>query len=140
MIFTKKTNIIWKCCWCSYICAMFIFILFTCNHFLMLFCSFEIKLIKVWKLFVFCYSYLTDLLSGIRCFSIKKYLILMSHFWVVLWSFLSLLVLLFIERHKTKALKKFDPWTWCTKKPFGYRVIYHGCSLMSCPGLQRQCF
>ena len=34
-----------------------------------------------------------------------------------------------------KVLKKFDPRTWCMKKPFGYRVIHHGYSLMSCPGL-----
>ena len=43
---------------------------------------------------------------------------------------------LFIERQK-KALKKFGPRTWCTKKPFGYRVIHHGYSLMSCPGRKR---
>ena len=43
-----------------------------------------------------------------------------------------LLLLLFIERQKN-ALKKFDPRTWCTKKPFSYRVIHHGYSLMSCP-------
>ena len=36
---------------------------------------------------------------------------------------------------KKTALKKFDLRTWCTKKPFGYRVIHHGYSLMSCPGL-----
>ena len=35
---------------------------------------------------------------------------------------------------KKKKLKKFDPRTWCTKKPYGYRVILHGYSLMSCPG------
>ena len=35
-----------------------------------------------------------------------------------------------------KALKKFDPRTWCKKKPFRYRVIHHGYSWMSCPGLR----
>jgi len=38
------------------------------------------------------------------------------------------------NEQQKKALKKFDPRTWCTKKPFGYRVIHHGYSLMSCPG------
>ena len=33
------------------------------------------------------------------------------------------------------TLKIFDPWTWCTKKPFGYRVAHHGYLLTSCPGL-----
>ena len=40
---------------------------------------------------------------------------------------------MFIEQKK-EAFKKFDPRTWCTKKPFGYRVIHHRYSLMSCPG------
>ena len=31
------------------------------------------------------------------------------------------------------TLKKFGPRTWCTKKPFGYRVIHQN-SLMSCSG------
>ena len=35
---------------------------------------------------------------------------------------------------KKKTLKKFGPRTWCTKKPFGYRVIHQN-SLTSCPGL-----
>ena len=30
---------------------------------------------------------------------------------------------LFIEGQKKKALKKFGMKTWCTKKPFGYRVV-----------------
>ena len=41
-----------------------------------------------------------------------------------------------IRYNKKKALKKFDPRTWCTKKPFGYRVIHHGYSLMSCPSIE----
>ena len=38
-----------------------------------------------------------------------------------------------IERHK-KALKIFCPKTWCTKKPFGYRVAHDGYLLTSYPG------
>ena len=30
-------------------------------------------------------------------------------------------------------LKIFGPRTWCTIKPFGYRVVHHGYLLMSCP-------
>ena len=28
----------------------------------------------------------------------------------------------------------FSLKTWCTKKPFGYRVAHHGYLLTSCPG------
>ena len=31
------------------------------------------------------------------------------------------------------TLKKLGPRTWCTKKPFGYRVAHQN-SLTSCPG------
>ena len=41
--------------------------------------------------------------------------------------------LLFIERQK-KVLKIFRRWTWCTKKPIGYRVAHHRYLLTSCPG------
>ena len=34
-------------------------------------------------------------------------------------------ILEFIEGQK-KTLKVFGPMTWCTKKPFGYRVADHG--------------
>ena len=40
---------------------------------------------------------------------------------------------MFIER-QIKALKMFSLKTWCTKKPFGYRVAHHGYLLTSCPG------
>ena len=32
------------------------------------------------------------------------------------------------------TLNLFGPWTWCTKKPIGYRVAHHGYFLMSCLG------
>ena len=56
-----------------------------------------------------------------------------------IWLFFIIAMLTFIERQK-RALKKFDPRTLCTKKPFGYRVIHHGYSLMSCPGLFAEMF
>ena len=28
----------------------------------------------------------------------------------------------------------FNPWTWCMKNPFGYRITHHGYLLTSCPG------
>ena len=40
---------------------------------------------------------------------------------------------MFIGR-QIKALKIFSLKTWCTKKPFGYRVAHHGYLLTSCPG------
>ena len=40
---------------------------------------------------------------------------------------------MFIDR-QIKALKMFSPKTWCTKKPFGYRVAHQGYLLTSCPG------
>ena len=33
-----------------------------------------------------------------------------------------------------KYAKIFDPRTWYTKKPFGYRVALHGYLLKSCQG------
>ena len=42
--------------------------------------------------------------------------------------------ILFIEP-QIKALKLFSPKTCCAKKPFGYRVEYHGYFLTSCLGL-----
>ena len=40
--------------------------------------------------------------------------------------------MLFIERQQN-TLKNFGPRTWCTKKPFGYRVAHQN-SLTSYPG------
>ena len=40
---------------------------------------------------------------------------------------------LFNER-KIKALKMFNPKTWCTKKPFDYGFAHHGYLLTSCLG------
>ena len=40
--------------------------------------------------------------------------------------------MLFIER-QIKALKIFSPKTWCTKKPFSYRVAHKGYLLTSFP-------
>ena len=37
-------------------------------------------------------------------------------------------MLLFIK----KTLKLFGPKSWCTKKPFGYRVVHHRYFLTSC--------
>ena len=33
------------------------------------------------------------------------------------------------------TLKTFSLRTWCTKKPFGYRIVHNGNLLTSCPGL-----
>ena len=34
-----------------------------------------------------------------------------------------------------KTLKIYGLRTWCTKKPFGYRLAHYGYLLKSCPGL-----
>ena len=53
--------------------------------------------------------------------------------------FLRFLLFLFIER-QIKALKRIGPKTWCTQKPFGYRVAHHGYLLTPCPGLSLKSF
>ena len=42
---------------------------------------------------------------------------------LIIKYFLSMYVM-FIKRLK-KAIKIFDPRTWCTKKPFGHQVAHH---------------
>ena len=52
-----------------------------------------------------------------------------------LYYFISkfIVIVLFVER-QIKALIMFGHKTWCTKRPFSYRVVHDGYLLTSCPG------
>ena len=58
--------------------------------------------------------------------------------YIAILSYISLNIFVLVYcllNDKNKTLKKFGLRTWCTNKPYSYRVIHHGYSLMCCPGL-----